>query len=51
MIKSWKVKAYAVLVKAERWELEDYEGNTLPVVSEEYKIPVAEYLATGELTV
>lgn len=51
MIKLWKVKAYAVLVKAEKWELEDLEGNTLPVVPENYIIAVAEFLATGELAI
>ncbi|MDU5080216.1 CD1375 family protein [uncultured Tissierella sp.] len=48
MIKPWKVKAYAVLVKAKKWELEDYEGNVLSVVPEEYKIAVAEYLVESE---
>ncbi|WMM26646.1 CD1375 family protein [Tissierella sp. MB52-C2] len=51
MIKPWKVKAYAVLVKAEKWELENYEGNILPVIPEEYVIVVAEFLATGELAI
>lgn len=51
VLKPWKVKAYAVLVKAEKWELEDYEGNTLQVVPEEYMLSVAQYLATGELII
>ncbi|WP_313756209.1 hypothetical protein [Tissierella sp.] len=51
IIKSWKVKAYEVLVKVGKPELEDHEGNTLPVVCKDYVIAAAELLGTGELTV
>lgn len=44
-LKSWKVKAYGVLVKAEKWDLEPVEGSSKNVVPEDYKLAVAEYLA------
>lgn len=45
MIKQYLVVSYAYLVKVGRWDLEPVEGSTNRVVPEEYRIPVAEYLA------
>jgi hypothetical protein len=47
MLYSWKIKAYAVLVKAEKWDLQPVEGSLKPVVEEKYRNAVSEYLATG----
>lgn len=47
MLKSYLIKAYAYLVKVERWDLETVEGSTKSVVPEEYRVAVATYLATG----
>lgn len=44
-LKSWKVKAYGVLVKAEKWDLEPVLNSTKNIVPEEYRLAVAEYLA------
>jgi len=43
-MKQWKIKAYGVLVKAERWDLEPIEGSVKDVVPEDYRLAVAEYL-------
>ncbi|OHW62155.1 hypothetical protein EUAN_12240 [Andreesenia angusta] len=48
-MKAWKIKAYATLVRLERYDLEPVEGGTKSVVEEEYRIAVAEYLLTGEI--
>lgn len=50
MLYSWKIKAYAYLVKVERYDLEPIEGSTKPVVEEAYRIAVTTYLATGVIT-
>jgi hypothetical protein len=44
-LKTYLITAYAVLVKAEKWELEPVEGSTKKVVPEDYRTAVAEYLA------
>ena len=49
MLYEWKIKAFGVLVKVGKYELEDYEGNTKPVVDPTYKEAVSIYLATGEI--
>lgn len=46
MLKSYLIKAYAYLVKVERWDVEP-EGSTKSVVPEEYRTAVAEYLAAA----
>lgn len=51
MLKRYLIVNYAILVKAGRWNLEEVEGEgegegeEKPVVPEEYRIAVAEYLA------
>lgn len=45
MLKKYLVVSYSILVKAGRWNLEAIEGEDKPVVPEEYRIAVAEYLA------
>ena len=45
MLKRYKIVAYAVLVKAGEWNLEPMDGNNKPIVPDEYRIAVAEYLA------
>ena len=46
----WKQKYIdgyqGILVKAGRWNLEEVEGETKPIVPENYTIAVAEYLAS-----
>jgi len=49
MLNKYKIWAYAYLVKVERYNLEPVEGSTKPVVPEDCRVAVAEYLATGEL--
>ena len=49
MLKGYLIVSYAILVKAGRWNLEPIEGEEKPVVPEEYRVPVAIYLATGEI--
>ena len=49
MLYEWKIKSYAYLVKIGRYELEEVEGSTKPVVEESYRTAVAIYLATGEI--
>lgn len=44
-LKTYRITAYAVLVKAEKWDLEAVEGSTKKVVPENYRTAVAEYLA------
>jgi hypothetical protein len=44
-LKSYLITAYAVLVKAAKWDLEPVEGYTKKVVPEDYRTAVAEYLA------
>ncbi len=48
-MKAWKVKAYGVVVKAEKWDLEPIEGSIKEVVPEDYRVVVAEYMLTGEI--
>lgn len=49
MLYTYKIKAYAYLVKVGRYDLEPVEGSTLPVVEEAYREAVAIYLATGTI--
>lgn len=49
MMKAWKVKAYAVVVKAEVYDLEPVEGSSKEVVPEDYRLIVAEYMLTGKI--
>lgn len=52
MLKGYLIVSYAVLVKAGRWNLEPHgEPDGKPLVPEEYRVPVAIYLATGEISV
>lgn len=44
-LKTYLITAYAVLVKAEKWDLEPVEGSAKKVVPENYRTAVAEYLA------
>ena len=44
-LKTYLITAYAVLVKAEKWDLEPVEGSKKKVVPEDYRTAVAEYLA------
>lgn len=44
-LKTYLITAYAVLVKAEKWDLEPVEESTKKVVPEDYRTAVAEYLA------
>ena len=46
MWKRYLIVSYAILVRAGKWNLEVVEGDTKPVVPENYQIKVAEYLAT-----
>lgn len=46
MLKYYLIVAYAYLVRVGRWVLEPEEGNEKPVVPEEYRGAVAEYLIT-----
>jgi hypothetical protein len=48
MIKQYLVVCYGILVKAERWNLEEVEGEDKPIVSADYTIAVAEYLAAQD---
>ena len=43
-LKSYLIVSYAILVKAGKWILEPIDGDDRPVVQEEYRIAVAEYL-------
>jgi len=45
MLKRYKIVAYAVLVRAGQWLLESIDGDTRPVVPDDYRLAVAEYLA------
>lgn len=45
MLKKYLIVSYGILVKAGRWILEEEPGIEKPIVPEEYKIAVAEYLA------
>lgn len=47
MLKQYLVIAYAYLVKTGKWILEPIEGDTRKVVPEEYRLAVAEYLASS----
>ncbi|MCT4660308.1 MAG: CD1375 family protein [Tissierellales bacterium] len=47
---SWKIKAYAYLVKVDRYSIEEIEGSNKPIVDENYRDAVALYLATGQLS-
>lgn len=46
MLKQYLVVAYAYLVKTGKWILEPVEGDNRRVVPEEYRLSVAEYLAS-----
>lgn len=46
MLKQYLIVAYAYLVKTGKWILEPIEGDTRRVVPEEYRLAVAEYLAS-----
>ena len=45
MLKRYLIVSYAILIKAGKWNLEEVEGETKPLVPENYRISVAEYLA------
>ena len=45
-LKRYLIVSYGILVKAGRWNLEPVEGETKPLVPENYQIAVAEYLAS-----
>lgn len=47
MIKTYLVVAYSILVEADKWLIDPIEGDPRPVVPEEYKLPVLEYLSWG----
>ncbi len=47
MLKHYLIVSYSILVKAERWNLENVEGEIKPIVPDEYRIAVAEYLASN----
>jgi hypothetical protein len=49
-LKSYLITAYAVLVRVEKWDLEEVEGSTKKVVPETYRTAVAEYI-TSQVTV
>ncbi|WP_187372124.1 CD1375 family protein [Clostridium ihumii] len=49
MLKQYLIVSYGILVKAGAWDLEEIEGSNKKVVPEEYKIKVAEYLATQSI--
>ena len=51
MIKKYLVVCYGILVKSGKWNLEEVEGETKPIVPSEYTIAVAEYLAEQMITV
>jgi hypothetical protein len=51
MLKDYLIKAYAYLVKVNRWDLEPVDGSEKPTVPEEYRVSVALYLTTGEIAV
>ena len=51
MIKRYLVVCYGILVKSEKWNLEEVGGETKPVVPSDYTIAVAEYLAEQMITV
>ena len=44
MLKRYLIVCYAILVKAGKWNLEEVEGETKPVVPSDYRLAVAEYL-------
>lgn len=46
MLKQYLIVAYAYLVKTGKWILEPIEGDIRKVVPEEYRVAVAEYLAS-----
>ena len=47
MVYGYMIKVYALLVKGGRYAISaDDNPNNLPVVPENYQIPVAEYLAS-----
>ena len=45
MLKRYLVVSYGILVKAGKWNLEEVEGEEKPIVPEDYRVAVAEYLA------
>lgn len=45
MLKKYLIVSYGILVKAGRWNLEEIEGESKPIVPADYTIAVAEYLA------
>lgn len=45
MIYTYKVIAYAILVRGGRMLMEEQEGSALAVVPADYQMAVAEYLA------
>lgn len=47
MLKQYLVVAYAYLVKTGKYNLEPIKGDTRRVVPEEYRLAVAEYLASS----
>lgn len=50
MLKQYLIVSYGILVKAGAWDLEKTEGSSKQIVPEEYKIKVAEYLATQSIS-
>ena len=44
MLKRYLVVCYGVLVRGGGWSLEEIKGEDKPIVPENYKIAVAEYL-------
>lgn len=47
MLKQYLIVSYGYLVKVNHWDLEPVEGSKKKIVPQEYRVAVAEYLATA----